>query len=81
MLLQKVQLSGIPCYHAVACIYFKLDNPENYIHECYERKRFIQLYSHLLEPINGEEFWQETNQDVILPPVIKKAPGRPKKKR
>lgn len=78
---RRWQLTGIPCHHAVSCIYFQKQNPEDYIHACYEREKFIGLYSNLLEPVNGEEFWEATNQQSILPPVIKVAPGRPKKKR
>ena len=78
---RKWQLSGIPCFHAVACIFLKKDNPEDYIHDCYKISTFLEVYSYLIEPLNGEEFWEETNHCEILPPLIKKQPGRPKKKR
>ena len=74
---KRWQLTGIPCHHACACIFFQKHNPQDYIHPYYERQRFIDLYSNLLEPINGEEFWEATNQQQILPPLVRVAPGRP----
>lgn len=34
-----------------------------------------------MEPINGEEFWDQVEEDEPLDPIIKVAPGRPKKNR
>ena len=78
---KKWQLTGIPCHHACACIFFQKQQPQDYLHHYYERQRFIDLYSNLLEPINGEEFWEATNQQPILPPPVRVAPGTPKIKR
>ena len=77
----KWQLTGIPCFHACACIFFQKESPLEYMHECHKRSWYLQVYSHVLEPINGPEFWEQTNETPLLPPVKKVAPGRPKKKR
>lgn len=78
---RKWQLTGIPCFHAIACIYFQKKNPLDYLHECYKKEWYLRVYSHILEPISGEEFWEEPQVTPILPPTVKVAPGRPKKKR
>lgn len=78
---RKWQLTGIPCFHACSCIFFQKQSPLDYMHECYKTSRFKQVYSHLLEPINGEEFWEDTLETPLLPPKVRVAPGRPKKKR
>lgn len=78
---RKWQLNGIPCFHACACIWFKKENPQDYIHDCYKRSHYLNVYSHLLEPMNGEEFWDQTEAELPLPPNVRIAPGRPKKSR
>lgn len=79
---RRWQLSGISCFHACACIFSKQENPKDYIHECYKISTFINVYSHFIEPVNGEPFWEETTSIARpLPPVRKIQPGRPKKKR
>ena len=78
---RKWQLTGIPCFHAVACIQFQKLDPLDFIHECYSTERYLQVYNHILEPISGEQFWEHTEQEAPLPPIKKVAPGRPKKKR
>ena len=40
-----------------------------------------QLYNCTLEPIVGPEFWQPTDEPRPLPPLMRIAAGRPKKKR
>lgn len=78
---RKWQLTGIPCFHACACIFFQKESPLQYMHECYNRAWYLRVYSHVLEPLNGEEFWEETHETPIFPPKFRVAPGRPKKKR
>ena len=78
---RKWQLSGITCYHAVACIYFRKLDPLDFIHDCYRKKTYLQVYGHILEPISGEPYWEVTEQEGPLPPIKRIAPGRPKKNR
>ncbi|CAN1126135.1 hypothetical protein LINPERPRIM_LOCUS4848, partial [Linum perenne] len=33
---RKWELSGIPCFHAVSCIYFLYRRPESYVDKCFE---------------------------------------------
>ncbi|XP_074347057.1 uncharacterized protein LOC141685879 [Apium graveolens] len=77
---RKWNLTGIPCYHACACIAIRNDPWENHIHECYSKDMYMKLYSCLLEPIVSPEFWEQASarlgQLLIVPTkndAIKKA--------
>lgn len=78
---RKWQLTGIPCFHAVACIYFQKLDPMDFVHECYTKENYLKVYSHILEPISGEPYWESIEQEPPLPPLKRIAPGRPKKNR
>ncbi|XP_074365213.1 uncharacterized protein LOC141706321 [Apium graveolens] len=86
---RKWNLTGIPCYHACACIAIRNDPWENYMHECYSKDMYMKLYSCLLEPlyscllepIVSPEFWEQASKPRPLPPAVKTPAGRPKKKR
>lgn len=78
---RKWQLTGIPCFHAVSCIFFQKLDPLDFIHPCYSKDTYLQVYSHILEPISGEAYWEVTEAEEPLPPLKRTAPGRPKKVR
>lgn len=65
---KKWELSGIPCYHACACIAWSKRNYEDFFHQCYSKDTFIACYSHTLEPICGEEEWVRTDYPRPQPP-------------
>lgn len=74
------QLSGIPCEYAIASIHNKIEKPINYIGEYYKREFFLLSCSCLLETLSGEEYWEYTSGQIILPPEIpKKLRGMPKR--
>ncbi|XP_057440306.1 uncharacterized protein LOC130732221 [Lotus japonicus] len=75
------ELNGIPCRHAVSCLSDRGLNPENYVHDYYKKTAYNTCYEHIISPINGENKWPKLQQDDILPPEIKRGPGRPKKLR
>ncbi|XP_074374907.1 uncharacterized protein LOC141716619 isoform X2 [Apium graveolens] len=77
---RKWNLTGIPCYHACACIAIRHDPWENHMHECYSKDMYMKLYSCLLEPIVSPEFWEQASEPRPLPPAIKTPAGRPKKR-
>lgn len=78
---KKWEVSGIPCYHACACIAWSKKSFEPFIHMSYSKDMFLECYSNIVEPICGETEWEETGFPQPLPPEIKVQPGRPKKKR
>lgn len=77
---RKWQLTSIPYFHASASIFFQQKEPTMYVHECYTKNMYMKVYSHLVEPINGEEFWTPTNLPPPPSPTVKVAPEKPKRK-
>ncbi|KAJ9565013.1 hypothetical protein OSB04_000979 [Centaurea solstitialis] len=61
------QLSGLPCHHAVAALFYIHKHPE----DC----------SILLLPVQGMNQWKTNDLNKPLPPKPKRMPGRPKKQR
>ncbi|XP_074342048.1 uncharacterized protein LOC141679444 [Apium graveolens] len=78
---RKYDLTGLPCYHACACIKWKNLEMVDYIHKTYYKDMFLSTYTYTVMPINSEQYWGKTPFPTPLPPEIKVQPGRPKKKR
>ncbi|KAL2925795.1 Elongation factor 1-alpha [Bienertia sinuspersici] len=77
---RKWNLNGIPCCHAIACIFFCHGNAEDYVHESYIREMYLKSYSGTIPPLEGERHWPRVNMPID-PPPIKVGPGRPRKNR
>ncbi|XP_019166889.1 PREDICTED: uncharacterized protein LOC109162659 [Ipomoea nil] len=75
------QLTGLPCPHSICAIFHKGDQPDQYIHICYSKEMYMKTYEHVLQPINGEQFWPRAEGGELHAPVPRKMTGRPKKKR
>ncbi|XP_058733206.1 uncharacterized protein LOC131604807 [Vicia villosa] len=63
---RKWDLTGIPCCHAIACIW---------------RSTVMDTYSHIILPTNYPQLWANDKNEPIQPPVMRRAIGRPKKNR
>ena len=66
------QLSGIPCQHGCAAIYFLRKNPEDYISEWYSKARFVTAYTPYLLGMNVMDQWPSTNYQKPFPPIVKR---------
>ncbi|XP_074336317.1 uncharacterized protein LOC141673465 [Apium graveolens] len=77
---RKWQLTGIPYFHVVVCIHFQKLDPQDFIHPCYNKETYMHVYSHILEPISGDPYWEVTEVEEPLPLLKRTTPGRPKKK-
>ncbi|KAH9623671.1 hypothetical protein KSS87_000247 [Heliosperma pusillum] len=77
---RKWQLTGIPCCHAIACIYFKGLEVEPFVDECYLRVTNLKAYSKTIKPCVGERHWPIVDMELD-PPQIKIGPRRPTKNR
>lgn len=75
------KLTGLPCYHALACINYNRDDPSKYMDVFYHRSTCIEAYKHALKPFPGPKEWPVVNEPPILPPKFVIQPGRPKKAR
>uniref|UniRef100_A0A2N9H0P7 SWIM-type domain-containing protein n=1 Tax=Fagus sylvatica TaxID=28930 RepID=A0A2N9H0P7_FAGSY len=75
----KWDLTGIPCKHVVRAISYKGHNTEDYVDDYFKKKTYMRVYSHLIQPCNGLDFWPIAVGDLVLPPIHRKQPGRPKR--
>ncbi|XP_014499589.1 uncharacterized protein LOC106760697 [Vigna radiata var. radiata] len=57
------------------------EDPKKFIPSCFTRTTYEATYAAMIYPINGQMLWEKTSFVDVLPPVIRKMPGRPKKKR
>jgi hypothetical protein len=77
------QVTGKPCKHALAWILsnrgLKIDD---YVHEYYSVARFRAAYEGRVQPMQDRSHWPEVDLGFkIFPPLLGRAPGRPKVKR
>jgi hypothetical protein len=75
------QLSGLPCCHAISCIYKASLIMDDYIASCYSIVDYHKTYAHVLQPIEGPANWHTSNMPRPDPPAYVKMPGRPKTER
>lgn len=78
---RKWDLTGIPCLHACAVIHFLKQNVDDYVHEYFSLSKYKVAYGYGLPALNGEKLWPVAEGYPVVPPPVKKMPGRPKKVR
>lgn len=85
---RKWELTGIPCRHAVATIWFMAVNgddvglPESWVHASYTLESWKRVYEFKVGPLNGKELWAKDDCPLkLIPPIHHTQVGRPKKKR
>ncbi|KAK7255336.1 hypothetical protein RIF29_28743 [Crotalaria pallida] len=77
----KWELSGVPCCHAIACMWVTNKRPEDFVEPCYRKSTYMETYSHIILPNNGPKLWPKVDSEPVKPPYMRRAPGRPKKQR
>ncbi|KAL2938836.1 Filamin A-interacting protein 1-like, partial [Bienertia sinuspersici] len=77
---RKWNMVGIPCCHAIACIYFQNKEAEAFVDDCYKVESYAKAYSDSIPPCEGERYWPRVPCNLD-PPPIKAGPGRPRKNR
>jgi hypothetical protein len=55
------QLPGLPCPHAISCIFFKTNTLGDYVATSYTMEAFRSTYSHYLQPREGTTNWPISN--------------------
>nr|GMC89292.1 uncharacterized protein LOC109174707 [Ipomoea batatas] len=78
---RRLDLTGIPCSHAIAAIRKQRESPEDYVHNCYTVEAYLRAYEPAIQPILSSVLWPKSNLPDPLPPKYKAQPERPKKKR
>lgn len=75
------QLSGLPCCHAISCIYKASKLLDDFIAPCFTKADYLKTYAHVLQPVEGQANWPISDMPRPKPPAFVKMPGRPKTER
>ena len=76
-----LQLTRIPCKHAVRVILHSSQDPIRFCSDWYSCKMYKQAYASTIRSIPDPEHWPEMQVALIKPPMMKRAIGRPAKNR
>ncbi|KAL0327868.1 UNVERIFIED_CONTAM: hypothetical protein Scaly_2219400 [Sesamum calycinum] len=74
---------GIPCRHAALGISHRREDLDSYCDSRFFKENYMKAYKYSIHPVPDQTFWPH-GVDVtptLLPPIIKRMPGRPKKSR
>ena len=55
---RKWDISGIPCAHAITCIFFNRQDVEQFVHPCYHVSTYKAYYEPIISPVNGQNMWR-----------------------
>ena len=72
------QENGIPCAHAIAFLIWRKERPEPFVPEWFQTRNILEAYRDNLRPIRTHDL---AVTETVIPPPVKKATGRAKKKR
>lgn len=72
------QLARLPCLHAIACIYYRTNNLDDYIATSYSVESFKATYAHCLEPVEGMSAWPEDDREPLTAHGYIRMLGKPK---
>ncbi|XP_058742148.1 uncharacterized protein LOC131614601 [Vicia villosa] len=79
---RKWMLNGIPCSHAISCMWEMKKSPEDYVDDYYKTAKYLECYGNIIYPTNGPQLWPVMDGEVAVnPPLMRRAIGRPKKMR
>lgn len=74
-------LIWLSCCHVISCMKDHQLDIDAFVLDCYKKEWYEACYAPILYPINGQTLWTKFFFINLLPPPIKRQPGRPKKKR
>lgn len=73
----KLDCSRIPCQHSHVVIAFDGADPFHYVSEWYKKETYLKAYQFPVNPVKGRSLWPISEDGPMLPPMVKKMPGRP----
>ncbi|CAJ2642154.1 unnamed protein product [Trifolium pratense] len=67
--------------HVGSRVVDRKEDPTIAIPTIYRKEIYKDVYSSIIYPTSGQNMWDKTNNVDILPPPLRRAPGRPKRSR
>ncbi|XP_050222652.2 uncharacterized protein LOC126672738 [Mercurialis annua] len=80
----RYQEEMIPCKHAAAVLNYKHQDPTEYCSKYFTNEAMLATYAQTVYPVPKKETWEvtaEVEDIIVLPPIGRTKPGRPKKRR
>ena len=74
-------ITGILCAHAITYIFLSRQDAKQYVHKRFQVSTDKAYYESKIAPINGQNIWRPNGVQPVKPPIKRKPPIRPKKKR
>ena len=78
---RKWDTTGIPCAHAISCIFFNKQDVEQYVHRCFHVFTYKACYELVIAPIDGQNMWRPSGVQPVQSPIKRRPLGKPKNKR
>ncbi|XP_024155883.1 uncharacterized protein LOC112163847 [Rosa chinensis] len=75
---RRWDLTGIACKHAVSAINFLRQDLDEYVADCYFKKRYMAIYSNFIKAVNSMDLWGRYEDPPILPPTYSRQPAEGK---
>ncbi|WOL08112.1 hypothetical protein Cni_G16864 [Canna indica] len=75
------ELSGIPCPHVISSIHWLGEDLTEYVYQYFKKSTYLRIYEHLIQPLNEKKIWAKFESEPILPPIVRRQTGRPKRAR
>ncbi|GKD25261.1 multidrug resistance-associated protein 5 [Tanacetum coccineum] len=75
------EVSSIPCVHSVAAYLFLNKEPDEGVDHWYSQEKWFEAYQFSIKLIYGSNMWKKQPNKPLLPPIVVRMPGRPRKNR
>ncbi|WVZ83695.1 hypothetical protein U9M48_030816 [Paspalum notatum var. saurae] len=76
------QMTGLPCVHGIAFIGTRRVDLEDFVDKYYSVEKFKAAYASYVCPLPDKTQWEPVNTGFkLLPPLLKRAAGRPRTRR
>ncbi|KAI5318202.1 hypothetical protein L3X38_037910 [Prunus dulcis] len=75
------KLRGLDEEAYVSAIFHNREEAEQFVDKCYTPEAYLRAYSPVIQSVKSMKYWPTVNQTPVLPPIVKKQPGRPEKRK
>lgn len=64
--------------HATWCIISRRYDLIAYVNQSLTKETYMKTYSYMIHSIPDEALWPKVDINHVMPPIVKRKPGRPK---